>query len=110
MVVIRNTRKQKLTLTKDRLAQTGEPNSVMESGTFPRYVLLSEIKRAYKADASYVRICRIFDNLGDDLSFSAKDGVIGCCKFDTKTFARILRAAGIKPKKVVRKRTSGKKK
>jgi len=100
MAVIKDVDGGTLRLTSNRLEElTGE---LFEGVKYTlKLSALAKAKRAIKIQSP--------GNPPISVRFSAKDRQIGCRIFDEKTFARILKAAGIKPKKVVRKRTKARK-
>jgi hypothetical protein len=87
-----------LKLLKDRLLET-----VGHQSGYPYYVLYEDLRAAVKEKAYEIWVHgKGMTGLPNNVHvhFSRKDRKIGCRTFSPATFAKILKAAGVKPKAV----------
>jgi hypothetical protein len=88
---------EKLELSDTRLTELGDVNP---SGCLPRYLKLKDLRAAWKK--GYVKVIRVMPTFGGgilttDVPFEPEIFKIGCRTFSPAAFAKILKAAGVKP-------------
>jgi hypothetical protein len=94
-MIIRDVRGDQLSLTKIKLSEKENHQS-----QYPFHVLLSAVRSAYKTKSSIIKIIGKNATGGHNCvigDFRRDIYKIGCRYFSPATFAKILRAAGIKP-------------
>ena len=102
-MIIKNKRGEKLELSDQKLTQIDYPYD----GSCSRYLLLRELREVLTLREKFVTVFRVNDN--DACPVDLGKNRIGCCLFSPATFAKILKAAGIKPVRKTNKPAKGKK-
>jgi hypothetical protein len=92
-MIIKDTRGDKLELSKTRLTQ------ITGGYSFTCFLRLKNLRAAVNADDDWVLIEFVHPLPGDgpfSCSLNIPKRIIGCCRFSPVTFAKILKAAGVK--------------